>query len=1064
MKLSMKNEPQGIRAILLVLLLLAGGYAWSFHALGNLHQETGDRAPGAAPSSQEEIKEKILLGESYWQTDKGKSYEIVSAVFDMLRTQHTSDTILGDAYHLLGKLLIDRGELDAGIDTLKQCLRIKMRAYGTNDAKLSKTINYIGLGFRQAVELDSAMFYYTWAARVVTDNNLVNKDLYFTYQNRGLVQIVLGKLGLSYSYFEKAKNVLDSIATPDDDVMRANFYKSFGYLTTLNGKLNEANEYYNKAEEIYIKNFGSNYSVLADIYTYKGLNVYYNYEFDEAIIHFQKAIDILNANDAPYQHKIALYSNLSTVAFKKGDFEKSIYYSRKGFTYDAQREGKLILLLNLSRSYEALGNMDSAAYYFDKAIDFSASTRLLPDKVITLQSAYSEYLFSINQYPKSRYYIDQALAESDRFYGKVSEISAELTSRLGDYHFVYTHDMDSALYYYDRSIEIWEQRLSQPEQYAKTWTLAETGFMDTYSGRAGLFLARYRSTGDAGHLINSIGTYRALFGHTDMVTGKITREGTLLFNNKIKSVYIQAIEVAFLLFRETGDEKYLMEAFEFSEKSKSALLLNTVRSNRALQIAGVPEHIVEMEARMQEEINSLRKIRDEEQARPRVSESRIAFFNTKLIELYDRHDSMIASIEKEYPRYFSLKYDHSVISLADVKQSLGDADIVLEYTLSDSNLYIIAIDQEDVVFRRIAVDSSFYEAMAFLTGLKNKRIMSMAEDDPRVFVKHSGLLWKYLIEPVEKSIQGKHLIIIPDEQLGYLSFDILVNPWSSSVLSSYRELPYLIRQNTLSYAYSSTLKYGAYFMGKSNPRGNAIAFATDYDEPGLRLPGKDIYDVLNYAILEAEHVSRIMGGKTYTNEKATKHAFIREAPNYSIIHLALHTRVNDSMPLFSELIFSGDKDDTLDNQLMTYELYGMNLSADLVTLSACNSGTGKLQRGEGIMNLARGFLYAGVPSVIMTLWEVQDESSTQIMKNFYAYLKEGYQKDKAMQLAKLDYLSEANMLKSHPYFWSLFVVSGETTPLVLHRARISNYLYLGLAIVVLLLVYGLFKRKSAGSG
>jgi CHAT domain-containing protein len=1014
-------------------------------------------------SDAKEIQLEVAKGESLWQTNKRESYRIILKVFERLEHERTNDTVLGDAYHLLGKLLIDKGDLMAGIDTLKRCLKIKMRAYGSNDPKLSKTINYIGLGFRQAMELDSAMFYYNWAARVVTDHDLVNKDLYFTYQNRGLVQVALGHFGLSYKYFEKALMVLDSIATPQDDVMRANFYKSFGLLTTLNGKLNEANEYYNLAEKIYLNHFGANYIVLADIYTLKGLNVYYNYDFDEAIIHFSKAINILNTNNAPNQSIITLYSNLSTVSYKKQDYHGSINYCRKGFSYKPEKEGKLILLLNLSRSFSKLEVIDSAEYYFTKSIKYANYTKLLPDKILTLHSEYANYLFSNQRYDESKFYLSLALEESNNFYGVVSEISAELISKLGEYHLMYTKKMDSALYYFDKSIAIWDQRLSQPDQYAKTWTVAETGFMETYSAKAKLFREKYRLSGEVNELEKCIDIYRTLFGYTDMITGKITREGTLLFNNKIKSVYIQAIEVAYMLYLQTGEKKYLLEAFQFSEKSKSALLLSTIKNNRALQVAGVPESILTMEAELQEEINSLRKLRDDEQSKPRGSKSKISFFNSTLLDLYRKHDSLIAFIEAEYPKYYTLKYDHSVIDLESVRKSLDVNEIILEYTLADSNLFIIAIDQVNTDFLKIPVDSSFYTALEYLTNLKNKRISYLAEENPRDFVKHSGLLWKYLMGPVDPLISNKHLIIIPDEQLGYLSFDILVNPWRSSAISSFRELPYLIKEHTLSYAYSSTLRYGSFFIKNKTASANAITFATDYQEDPMQLPHNDEYGVLNHAIIEAKQVSQIMNGKTFTNEKATKEAFLTQAPKYKVIHLALHTKINDSLPMFSELIFSGEEKDSLLIPLRTYELYGMDLNADLVTLSACNSGTGKLQRGEGIMNLAKGFLYAGVPTVIMTLWEVQDESSTLIMKQFYSYLKKGFQKDKAMQMAKLDYLANANMLKSHPYFWSLFVVSGETSPVSIQEGKINYYVYITLGIALLLSLFAMIKRKSAGT-
>jgi CHAT domain-containing protein len=115
--------------------------------------------------------------------------------------------------------------------------------------------------------------------------------------------------------------------------------------------------------------------------------------------------------------------------------------------------------------------------------------------------------------------------------------------------------------------------------------------------------------------------------------------------------------------------------------------------------------------------------------------------------------------------------------------------------------------------------------------------------------------------------------------------------------------------------------------------------------------------------------------------------------------------------------------------LNTYELFGMNLNARLAVLSACNTGSGRLIEGEGIMNLARGFIYAGVPSIVMTLWSVEDQTSATIVKKFYRYLDNGEPKDEALRKAKLDLLDEGDMLHAHPYYWAAYVSIGDYSPM-----------------------------------
>jgi CHAT domain-containing protein len=132
-------------------------------------------------------------------------------------------------------------------------------------------------------------------------------------------------------------------------------------------------------------------------------------------------------------------------------------------------------------------------------------------------------------------------------------------------------------------------------------------------------------------------------------------------------------------------------------------------------------------------------------------------------------------------------------------------------------------------------------------------------------------------------------------------------------------------------------------------------------------------------------------------------------------------------------------------------------------LSACNTGYGRLQKGEGIMSLARGFKYAGAPSIVFTLWEVQDKATSGIMEGFYTFLKAGDRKDVALQKAKVNFLAHANQLKSHPYYWSSFLLTGDTGQII-HKQEESTsgrLIVFGILLLTLLwfaVVY--WKKKS----
>ncbi len=176
----------------------------------------------------------------------------------------------------------------------------------------------------------------------------------------------------------------------------------------------------------------------------------------------------------------------------------------------------------------------------------------------------------------------------------------------------------------------------------------------------------------------------------------------------------------------------------------------------------------------------------------------------------------------------------------------------------------------------------------------------------------------------------------------------------------------------------------------------------------------------------------------------------------------MHTYINDSLPMQSRLIF--DNTDDPKDKLFTHEIYNMNISASMVVLSACNTGSGELKKGEGIMSLARGFIYAGVPSIVMTLWEVNDATGSEIMTNYYNNLSDGDFKDVAMQKAKLSVLQNSNMAKAHPFFWSAPIINGNTSSISISKH--SNYTILIISFLLFVLVVGVtwsFWQKKSGT-
>ena len=200
----------------------------------------------------------------------------------------------------------------------------------------------------------------------------------------------------------------------------------------------------------------------------------------------------------------------------------------------------------------------------------------------------------------------------------------------------------------------------------------------------------------------------------------------------------------------------------------------------------------------------------------------------------------------------------------------------------------------------------------------------------------------------------------------------------------------------------------------------------------------------------------MLDGKQYAGSSATEDTMKSIVSKAGILHLAMHGDVEDTEPLLSKLYFSpSEKDDGL---LHTYEIYNLTIPAQLVILSACNTATGKLQKGEGILSLERAFQYAGSKSLLSTLWTVDDEASSKLTQLFLNQLKEGKTKDIALQQAKIEYLNSATPEVLPPYYWSSYKLTGSTEAL----SKSSNTIYyiIGSFMIFLFVLFAIRNKKK----
>ena len=471
-------------------------------------------------------------------------------------------------------------------------------------------------------------------------------------------------------------------------------------------------------------------------------------------------------------------------------------------------------------------------------------------------------------------------------------------------------------------------------------------------------------------------------------------------------IFHRMLAVTYDAYQNNPSSELLELALEISEKNKDFLLLEALRSANATQYANVPKEVVEREAQLRAGITHIEKnIFDTKNQKVNFSE--------ELFKLKQEYYSFLDTVKVKYPKYHDLKYQSKDLDLKTIRANLLEDDgVLISFTASDKELYTIVLDDSQENFLKFPFNESDRKEVRDYYRIISRPSIVRANDEMATLGK--SLFNKILKEPL-KGFEGGNLTIIANGVLHYLPFDLLQE-----------NEQYLIQNKVIGYANSITslleLK-----EKKSNQGKRLLAFAPSFEGKTIENNERNFGKLL-YNTDEVDKISTFYETQVYSNANATLQNFVEQASNFNSIHLATHASANDEFPDFSYLAFTEDGKN--DNTLFIKDLYNTNLNADMVVLSACQTGIGKLQKGQGMLSLSKGFYYAGAKSLVNTLWKINDKSTVKLMEYFYEGLSQGKSKTEALHNAKLKYLetTEDELLK-HPYYWAAFVVSGDTTPI-----------------------------------
>lgn len=523
-------------------------------------------------------------------------------------------------------------------------------------------------------------------------------------------------------------------------------------------------------------------------------------------------------------------------------------------------------------------------------------------------------------------------------------------------------------------------------------------------------------------------------------------------------VYEGVIHTYSILYQLDKNLNHLEAAFKIAEQSKAFVLLQSLNTLRARGFGDVPGSVLIEEERLRQSIAYYTSAYNK-------GGKEAAFYQKHLFEKKRSYDSLMRVIETNYPKYHAMRHRNEVANLQVLREQLIDGKtVLLEYFLGDEHLYAFRITRRDQQFFQLPLPRNYQNLVHNLRRCLTDydAIAQDAVGSYKTFVETAYTFYDKLVKPFLEGCdpqQTPNLILVPDGLLSYVPFDALVQEMPASLdHPNYKNLRYLITDYRINYAYSSTLLVENMNHGRIQNNGKCLGFAPTYEE--ATTTGAQVE--LPWAEKELQAIKSVFSGDYYFGNMATKDLFMSKSPNYAVIHLAMHGLADTRRPMNSKLAFypvAGKQDDN--SFLYAYEINNLKLNADLVVLSACQTGYGKALRGEGVVSLAWAFMYAGAPSIVTTLWEVNDFTSSTIMTNFYRNLDAGYEKPEALRRAKLDFLESSDQISGHPIFWSSFITIGDARPVTRGWAWwVWTLIGLGLATGSYLLYYYIQRKRN----
>jgi CHAT domain-containing protein/tetratricopeptide (TPR) repeat protein len=881
------------------------------------------------------------------------------------------------------------------------------------------------------VDFDSSIHFFEKAIPILLKEE--NWNEYIDCHNYlAVLQYNIGNIEEGILYTNKAIE-LNNIIFEEPNVLLSGAVNNLGAFNTIKGKYKLALENYSQSLSIDQKINSSSIDIAS---TFQNIGVTYQKmgDYDQALIYYKRADNLFRDSIKEVHVDYATLLKKMGYCYKEKGNQRSAseYYNQSLSVLNKLENGeyvlnqKIYLFQDISETFLNFMKLDSAEYYIRQASNIQRKNKLKE------HFRTNEILFHIykkrGKYNKAKKEAELALQIAKKQYS--FERKSRLISRVHrgfgilEYEF---GNYKSALKHFQHALIRVAYNFEDTSIYKNPKVdkvVSKITATRAFYHKALALYKYYEETRDVKDLKMALATFKLAAKMVEKTRQEILTTGSKeQLAGEALSIYEGGILVAKKLYELTQKKEYLEDAFAFTESNKGILLLESLQAELARNYGGLPDSLREKERDLRIDIAFYeRQINEEKQKGNEADLDKIKIWEENLFSFNSEYQDLVELLEEAYPKYFHLKYNTKLASLAAIQENLDTKSALVEYFVGEENIFRFTILKSDIQLDRIEKAADFSENILQLTSSLQDPAQ-ISKTYPIYLHQAHQVYQTYLASALNQMPDDiDRLILILDDVMAYIPFEILLRTQPAQGIQSFKpsQLDYLFEDYSISYSYSSTLLLENWKTPKRSYKGNFIGFAPSFSKPMAEAvrdcASGDLYS-LKCSVNEIDAIQDLMGGETISDASANLPAFEQEAPGYRILHLATHACSDESNPKFSKIYFS-------DEAISNIDISTLNLPAELAVLSACNTGSGKLIKGEGLMSLSKGFINAGCPSTLMSLWSVDDCTTSDIMLRFYEKLKKGLAKDEALKQAKIEYLNAADSPHQHPYYWAAFVQMG----------------------------------------